>query len=500
MKRLKRCLGKVNKLISRSDADLLKKEAAEYESEGKSSGEAELMAVRDAMGDIQDSYDSLHEATQAEAPDAISALEAYWNGDSLVATLPKSHEDLAVAFAEAGLTNKAEISEYLGDKRSAWADSIARFIEEMPPMEKKAVAEPQSVLQKYLTAQKSAAILDGPEKRKRRKKPDYVGDAALGAAATGAGLIGAGTLVMDPITHGIGKKFQSVYDSWTKTNKFPDTPALVDVGERQLQDYIGLGSELMYKGRVLGVPAPGFMKLVRKSPLSPKQWRGFDEPTRLHYESFANGPMSAYLRYMQEHTDASLDSRNQEFQRFVTNAVGAPLDPRKALELAKTDPRSFTDKPLTEDPVGFVAKLNSHATDFLKSLHPEAKSIPLSSFSNQQDAYAGLNDYIGKTDPEFLKEKRTIDASIGLSKVPSAGFEYAQNVIEPVKKIRNNLYLAGAGLLAAGGGYLLLNNWMKKRKEEEREKRLEQKLQQQSPIRKTAAAPSFYSKWLSETI
>lgn len=129
---LERCLGKVSKLLNKDESALLIKEAAAYQKGGDTVLDAARNATNVAIADTKQFYDSMLAATRISAPEAVTALEAYWeNGTLEVGELPKNLHPLAEALSSANITQEAKISEKLGESSSSWARPIAEWIKSM---------------------------------------------------------------------------------------------------------------------------------------------------------------------------------------------------------------------------------------------------------------------------------------------------------------------------------------------------------------------------------
>ena len=156
---LERCLGKVSKLLNKDESALLIKEAAAYQKGGNTVLDAARNATNVAIADTKQFYDSMLAATRISAPEAVTALEAYWeNGTLEVGDLPKNLHPLAEALSSANITQEAEISQKLGESSSSWAKPIAEWIKSkliVPITEPKAAA----------TKSKARRSIDTPARR-----------------------------------------------------------------------------------------------------------------------------------------------------------------------------------------------------------------------------------------------------------------------------------------------------------------------------------------------
>jgi hypothetical protein len=133
MSKLLDCLGKIS-LISKSDKALLTDEAQALEAKGHGPLAAAKKATKNAAKEIDAIYQKLFAATEAAAPEAASALEAYYSGKDLVlAKLPAAYEATARKLAESGQRTPAQIAKTLGPDAAAWAEPLARWIGENAP-------------------------------------------------------------------------------------------------------------------------------------------------------------------------------------------------------------------------------------------------------------------------------------------------------------------------------------------------------------------------------
>jgi hypothetical protein len=133
MSKLSDCLGKIS-LISKSDKALLTDEAAALEAKGHGPLAAAKKATKNAAKEIDAIYQNLLTATEAAAPEAVAALEAYYSGkDLFLAKLPAAYEATAKKLAESGQRTASQIAKFLGPDAAAWAEPLAKWIGENVP-------------------------------------------------------------------------------------------------------------------------------------------------------------------------------------------------------------------------------------------------------------------------------------------------------------------------------------------------------------------------------
>lgn len=128
MSKLTDCLDKIS-TMSKSDRALLKQEAAALEAKGLGPLASAKKATKAAAAEIEAVFRDLRAATEATAPDALPALDAYYAGENLIlAKMPAQHEAIARKLAAAGMRTPEAITKALGKEAEPWAAPMAQWI------------------------------------------------------------------------------------------------------------------------------------------------------------------------------------------------------------------------------------------------------------------------------------------------------------------------------------------------------------------------------------
>lgn len=327
------------------------------------------------------------------------------------------------------------------------------------------------------------------KKKKKEKEPSYTIPLILGGLGV-AGLALGSSILSPALSSGV-RKFESMVD-----RVHGEGGGTIDP-KKDLDIYMESGSDAT-GGNVLGVGVLPFMKAVRTSPFTPKEWRFWNKGTEDHYRDFSSGPLSAYFRYLDEHveserhnnlTDTVLYGRPSiltspiQFIKSIGNKEERWTDRINALTGNPNTAVSEDGIKAMKDAANDIDKWNYNLPEDAKSIRAKATELGKifgydgDNFSEmprdtQKAVYSKLDEYLGRVDPELQKKKIFNDMVQGAYRVPTSSYSYG-TLAKALSTTQDALIYGGGTLLAAGGGIALYKHLKakeeKQKKEEEEE-------------------------------
>lgn len=368
---------------------------------------------------------------------------------------------------------KKRLSELIDDKEQAWAK---RNNEERLRL----VGEAQKLASNSKPIKQAEYYDPTVKKKKKKKKTDWMGGVGLGLAAAG-GLGALGTRAypdwfLSESEQAAINDYLEAAKSWRGTNMDP---------RLALRGYTTAASRAA-RVSPFGAPMVNFMKVVRSIPYITKHpWQpGISEP---HYEEFAKGPASAYLKRVSEYENLeNFAYDGGGYSKMVDPGFSFEKAPETALpvDLRTPEGRQFAQQQLVklrsdvgempaELPKGITAALQQMAvskaqsegfgqvktTEGLAALTPDEQSKVMDNF----------DEYVKTNNPTLWKQKQVAEFDLGLHGIDrgdsySAPGSAVMKTWDAIKKYSPYALGVGGALLA---GHLLSKLFNKDEDEEE---------------------------------
>jgi len=308
------------------------------------------------------------------------------------------------------------------------------------------------------------------EDKKEKKDNPYFWPTVIGGAGLAAA--GLGALLVSPTMRRAGNKFMdSARRVGTKENPGTTDPVA------DLDSYITNSSD-MAGGKIMGViPVPLFMKGVRSSVLTPKEWRFWSDDINDHYKEFGDGPLSGYMRFLGEHQESE---KKYNFGKSISPSWWLPESWRKSKAEKLIDKSKSTISPgatekmleVTKGVTDYDAqdvgnKIMDRIKEFGGVMGMKFNDISELNPEQQKTIYSGLDGYIKKVDPNLWKQKYITDFTQGATRIPTTMSSYS-TLIDPLRNTQDALLYGGAALAGTGATWAAVNAYRENKKSKQK--------------------------------